>query len=232
MQETPQPKSRILVVEDHPATRAGICSCINEQPDMEVCAQTDSWREASRFIRSKLPHLVLLDLQLKDGHGWSLLYEFCSQQPQAKVLVYSVFDEHLHAVRLLRSGASGYLTKEAPLDEVVKAVRKILAGQLVVSEAMSDELIRLAVGRESESSDAKQAREAAELSDRELQVFEMISRGLLNKEIASNLGIGAKTVGGYKARLMRKLGVSNVPDLMRAAQEQLKTGRWKSELEH
>ena len=143
-----------------------------------------------------------------------------------------MFDEHLHAARLLRTGASGYLTKEAPLDEVVKAVRKILAGQLVVSEAMNNELIRLAVGRESESSDAKQAREAAELSDRELQVFEMISRGLLNKEIASNLGIGAKTVGGYKARLMRKLGVSNVPDLMRAAQEQLKAGRWKSELEH
>lgn len=219
--ETPPSKATVLIVEDHPATRAGLAGCMGAQPDFAVCGQTDSWREALRIIRAVPPDLVLLDLQLKDGHGWSLLYELAGAQPSPKILVYSVFDENLHAARLLRAGASGYLTKEAPLEAVVHAARKILAGHLVVSEAMTTSLIRQAVGFPEDHHQAELAREAKELSDRELQVFEMISRGLLNKEIASLLGIGPKTVGGYKARLMRKLGVSNVPELIRAAKEQL-----------
>lgn len=215
-------KAAVLIVEDHPATRSGLVGCINAQPDFAVVGETDSWREALQMIRATAPDLVLLDLQLKDGHGWSLLYELAGTQLSAKVLVYSVFDENLHAARLLRAGASGYLTKEASLEAVVQAARRILAGQLVVSEAMTTELIRQAVGHPEEHRQTELDREAKELSDRELQVFEMISRGLLNKEIASLLGIGPKTVGGYKARLMRKLGVSNVPDLIRVAQEQLK----------
>lgn len=221
--QAPLRKATVLIVEDHPATRAGLVGCITSQPDFTVCGETDSWREALRMIRATPPNLVLLDLQLKDGHGWSLLYELVAAQLPTKLLVYSVFDENLHAARLLRAGASGYLTKEAPLHEVVVAARKILAGQLVVSEAMTNVLIREAVGRPPESRQAELAREAKELSDRELQVFEMVSRGLLNKEIAGLLGIGAKTVGGYKARLMRKLGVTNGPDLIRAAQDHLRS---------
>ena len=219
----PPPKTQVLIVEDHPATRAGLAACLASQPDFEVCGQTDSWREASQLIRATAPDLVLLDLQLKDGHGWSLLYELAGAAPMPKILVYSVFDEDLHAARLLRAGAAGYLTKEAPLEEVIRAARRILAGQLVVSEAMTTLLIRQAVGLPRDFQEAERAREAKELSDRELQVFEMISRGLLNKEIASLLGIGAKTVGGYKARLMRKLGVSTVPELIRTARAQLRS---------
>jgi DNA-binding NarL/FixJ family response regulator len=213
--------ARVLVVEDHPATRAGLVGHFASQAGFEVCGQTDRWREALRLIHDLAPDLVLLDLQLKDGNGWSLLYETAAVVPRPKILVYSVFDEEVHAARLLRDGAAGYLNKEASLEEVVVAARKVLAGQLVVSANMASELIRQAVGRKAETPEAEAVRETQELSDRELQVFEMISRGMLNKEIAAQLGIGAKTVGSYKARLMGKLGVTNVPDLIRAAREHL-----------
>ncbi len=216
-------KTRILVVEDHPATRASLVNCLQNQPGWEICGQTDSWRDALAMIQIARPDLVLLDLQLTDGHGWALLYEVAGKPQAPRVLVYSVFDENLHAARLLRAGAAGYLTKEAPLEEVVAAVHKVLAGHLVASESMTSQFIRQAVGRETETPEERLKRESEELSDRELQVFELISRGLTNKQIAGLLDIGATTIGSYKTRLMRKLGVSNQLDLVRAARERLLT---------
>ena len=209
-------------MEDHPATLAGLAACFAAEADFEVCGQTNSWREALELVRAQRPDAILLDLQLTDGTGWTLLETLAATGECPPTLVFSVFQEKIHAERLLRSGARGYLPKETPLAEVVAALRKMLAGYLAVSDHIATQLL----GQVLRQTDAAQeAREFEVLSNRELQVLQMLSQGLHNKEIARRLGLSAKTVGTYKARLMEKLGVSTAPELQRLAHERLTAGQ-------
>jgi DNA-binding NarL/FixJ family response regulator len=218
----PLPPARILLVEDHPSTRAGLAATIATHPDLSVCAQTDSWHEALTRIRELHPDAVILDLQLKDGTGWSLLNTLSASGELPPTLVFSIFQEEAHAQRLLRAGARGYLSKDTPMEKVVVALRKILAGHLAVSDAIATQLISQAVGQDNKSPTEQETRELQVLSDRELQVLQMFSQDLGNKEIAARLNLSAKTVGTYKARLMEKLGVNTSPELQQIARQMLR----------
>jgi DNA-binding NarL/FixJ family response regulator len=196
---------QIFVVDDHPLIRKGLCDAIHAEPDLCVSGEAGGDQEALRALCSAKPDVLVLDLNLKDGSGWDLLQHLQSKKILPPTLVLSVCDEEVYAQRLLDSGASGYLMKDEPIDQVLKAIRKILAGHLAFSDAMTSKLLK--------SDTPQPAPPLAELSDRELQVYEMLRQSLSNKNIGERLGISPKTIGTYKARLMEKLGVRNTHEL-------------------
>jgi DNA-binding NarL/FixJ family response regulator len=211
-----RPRRQVLLVDDHPLTRKGLSDAICAEPDLEVCAEAGGWHEALGLIGQRRPDIVVLDLNLKDGNGWELLKQLDADPVAPPVLVLSVCDEEVYAFRLLRSGAKGYLMKDAPISRVLEAVRKVLNGHIAVSDAMASNLIQAAAHG---SGLRLPAKEAGGLSDRELQVLEFLKQGLGNSAIAERLGLSQKTVGTYKARLMEKLSVRTTPELLSLVQE-------------
>lgn len=211
----PSAKAKVLLVEDHPLTRKGLIGAIGAQDDLEVCGEAEGWREALVLIGQQRPDIVVLDLNLKDGNGWELLKQMEAEPASPPVLVLSVCDEEVYAVRLLRSGARGYLMKDAPISQVLEALRKILAGHLAVSDTIASALIHAAAGG---SAAKARTSEIDILSDRELQVLEFLRLGMGNSEIAGQMGLSQKTVGTYKARLMEKMGVRTTPELLARVQ--------------
>jgi DNA-binding NarL/FixJ family response regulator len=208
-----KPRKRILVVDDHPLVRSGLCQAIGATVDLEVCGEAEGWHEALEKMSAEAPDLIVLDLNLKDGSGWSLLEQLHVHGQLCPVLVLSVCDEQVYAQRMLKAGARGYLMKDTLIEVVLAGIRKILSGQLVLSEAMTSLVL------ENASSHGSSASPMEQLSTRELQVFAMIGRGLGNKAIADNLGLSGKTIGTYKARLMEKLGCRTTPELIFHARE-------------
>ena len=211
-----EPK-KILVVDDHPLTRKGLCDAIQAQTDLNLCGEAESIAEATAAIRSTSPDLVVLDLNLKDGNGWSLIEELTKTGELPPTLVLSVSDEQIYASRLLRAGARGYLMKDSSIAEVLAAFRKILSGHIALSDDMATSLLNRQTQPEKYSIDA--------LSDRELQVFEMIAKGNSNKQIAGQLSVSEKTIGTYKARLMEKLGIRTTSQLIAIAAVKLSTSQ-------
>jgi len=206
-------RKRILVVDDHPLVRSGLCQAIAASPDLVVCGEAEGWHEALEKMQATAPDLIVLDLNLKDGSGWTLLEHLHSRGELRPVLVLSVCDEQVYAPRLLKAGARGYLMKDHPIECVLAAMRKVLSGQLALSETMTSLLL------ESAAHPRAAAAPIDHLSTRELQVYEMLGRGLSNKTIAEGLGVSHKTIGTYKARLMEKLGYRTTPELMHHARE-------------
>ena len=209
------PRKRILVVDDHPLVRSGLCQAIAATADLEVCGEADGWHEALETMQDIKPDLIVLDLNLKDGSGWALLEHLQACGELRPVLVLSVCDEQVYAQRLLKAGARGYLMKDTPIESVLAAIRKVLSGQLALSETMTSVVL------ENAASPGAPASSMEQLSTRELQVYEMLGRGLSTKTIAEGLGVSHKTVGTYKARLMEKLGFRTTPELMLHARELL-----------
>lgn len=204
-------KKRILLIDDHPLTRKGLVDAIKATPDLMVCGEADGWHTGLRCIQEFCPDLVVLDLNLKDGNGWDLLKQLGLDADAPPILVLSVCNEEVYAVRLLKAGAKGYLMKDAAIDVVLDAIRKILNGHIAVSDTVASTLIQTAsMGTAHAVADS----EIGTLSDRELQVLEFLRQRLSNKEIALRLHLSHKTVSTYKTRLMEKLGVRTSPDLI------------------
>lgn len=203
---------RIVLVDDHPGMRAGLRAAIERQSDMHVVAEFASWRECLAHVRCNAPDVIVLDLNLTDGSGWSLLEQLRALGRPPPTLVVSVCDESVYARRILRAGARGYLTKDAPLDQVVLAIREVREGRLAASPVLMQQLAAEALGLGEAPDGGGEA--AAGLSDRELQVFGLLARELSGKEIAVQLGVSQKTVSTYKIRLMAKLGVRTTPELI------------------
>lgn len=206
-------RKRILVVDDHPIVRSGLCQAITATTDLEVCGEAAGWRECLERLQTLSPDLVVLDLNLKDGNGWTLLDQLKARGALLPVLVLSVCDEQVYAPRLLKAGARGYLMKDTPIEAVLAGMRKILSGHIALSDVMASQMLQNAATPRTASSPMEQ------LSTRELQVYEMLGRGLNNKSIADGLGVSHKTIGTYKARLMEKLGCRTTPELMLRARQ-------------
>lgn len=198
-------------MEDHPTVRDGLRTAIASQADMRVVGEAAGWREALPLARGLVPDVMVLDLNLPDGHGWSLLDELRAQGALPPTLVLSVCDEAMYARRLLRAGARGYLMKDSPIGQVLRAIQEIHAGHLAASPSLSSELMTEALAM---AELPEPSLPAVPLSNRELQVLNLIAHGLPNKEIATTLGLSEKTVHTYKIRLMEKLGVQTTPELV------------------
>ena len=206
-----QSKRTILIVDDHPIVRQGLALLINREPDLRVCGDAEEAGAALRRIDELRPDLVVVDISLNGPDGLDLLKSVRLQHPNLPVLILSMLDESLYAERALRDGASGYIMKQEATERVLVAIRRILSGQIYVSERMANRMLhRFAGGSEGDSP-------IADLTDRELEVFRLIGDGHGTRQIAEELHLSIKTVETYQAHIKEKLALKNGRELVQRA---------------
>jgi DNA-binding NarL/FixJ family response regulator len=206
-------KIKILLVDDHPLVREGVANLINQQPDFEVCGEAAGEPQALELIGRVKPAVVIVDISLENGSGIELIKNVKAIHPTVVMLALSMHDETLYAERALRAGARGYLMKREAAKKVIQGIRAVLAGQLFVSEKIAALMAEKYVGGRT----AAMASPVEQLSDRELEVFQLLGRGQSTRQIADQLHIGFKTVQAYCARIKEKLKLANATELLRAA---------------
>ncbi len=206
-------KSRVLLVDDHPIVRQGVAAMLNQQPDLSVCGTAEDPHEAIETVARLKPDLVIVDLSLKKGNGIDLLKDLKVRYPKLLTLVLSMHDESLYALRVLRAGASGYIMKQAATDNVLVAIRRVLAGEVYLSDAMGRRMMEQMAGRPAKRSGSP----IEDLSDRELQVFNMIGQGRGTRQIAEELHLSVKTIESHRARIKDKLNLQTGAQLVQHA---------------
>jgi DNA-binding NarL/FixJ family response regulator len=206
---------RILVVDDHPMTRRGVAELIRRQSGLTVCCEMGTAKEALAAVKSNPPDLVLCDLSLAERSGLELIKDLHVLHPEIPILVFSMHYESLYAERVLRAGARGYIMKSEGAAKLVEAIREVLRGRVYLSDAMRYR----AVYRFSHGPGAAKDDNTAALSDRELEVFELIGQALGTREIARRLHVSTSTVETHRAHIKEKLGLTNATELVRAAVE-------------
>lgn len=215
-------QSKIFVVDDHPLVREGLKARIESEPDLTVCGEAADAAEALAQLKTAVPHLVIVDLALKSSQGLDLIKEIKSRFSQMKMLVVSAYDETLYAERALRAGASGYVNKQEVQDTIIGAIRTVLNGQRYLSEQMTQRLLASAIGG---SEEATSDDPAVCLSDRELQVFQLIGQGTSTSAIAKQLHLSVHTIDSHRENIRHKLRLVNGAELMqRAVQWVLENG--------
>lgn len=214
-------KSRLLLVDDHPVVRQGLAQLLNQEPDLAVVGQATNAIQGLDAARQLLPDLAVVDISMHGASGLDLVKDLRSFLPKLPILVLSMHDESLYAERALRAGARGYVMKQEATENVVTAIRRILAGHLHVSEAMSTRMVSKAVGAQpaNGAGSGEGRREVDSLSDRELQVLGLIGRGKGTRAVAGELHLSIKTVETYRAHLKEKLHLKDAPELVRFAVE-------------
>ena len=206
-------KVRIMIVDDHPIVRKGIADLVCQKPDFAVCGDADRVEDALPEIDRLKPDLVIVDLSLKGAGGLELLKDLKIRHPEMPALVLSMHDETLFAERALRAGARGYVMKQEAVNELEHAIRRVLAGKVYLSQAMSDRLLHMV----SQGDKLRDRSPMERLSDRELEVFEMIGRGLPMREIAKELHLSVKTIETHRAHIKEKLNITSAVQLVQHA---------------
>lgn len=189
---------------------------INREPDLEVCGEADSAHEALALLKALKPDLAVIDLSLEDRSGIDLLKDVMVRRPALPVLILSMHHESLYAERALHAGARGYVMKQEAPDTVLAAMRKILQGEVYLSEKMAAQMLRSLADRHS---GAAAVSPIERLSDRELEVFRMIGRGFSTSEIAEQLFLSVKTVETHREHIKHKLKLAKKGELLRYAVE-------------
>jgi DNA-binding NarL/FixJ family response regulator len=202
---------RILIVDDHPLVRAGFAQLIGDCPDLEVCGEAANMAEALRLIDNDCPDLAIIDLSLAGGSGLDLIEHIKSREQDILMLVASMHDETLYAERVLTAGARGYINKQEAQDSIIRAIRQVLSGKVYLSEAMTERLLSGMVDARDEKRDIER------LSNRELQVFELIGQGVPSGQIASQLNLSIKTIETHQAHIKKKLGLGSAHELNQRA---------------
>ena len=215
-----QEKWRILLVDDHPMVRERLAEVIQREADLVVCGEAEERLRALEMIAATQPHLAIVDLTLKHSHGMELIKDIRSQYPALVILVVSMHDELLHAERVIRAGARGYITKQEATKKIMLAIRTVLDGKTYLSEKMAAQIAAGAVG----DSRAKPGLPVAKLSDRELLVFEMIGHGHSTRQIADELHLDMRTIETYRARIKEKLNLKDANDLLQYAIRWMQAG--------
>jgi DNA-binding NarL/FixJ family response regulator len=211
--ETPAArKLRILVVDDHPIVRKGLAQLIAHEPDIEMVGGADNVVDALRQVADLQPDLVVVDMSLKDSHGLELLALIKAQFVDVRTLVWSMFEEKIYAERALRAGAMGYVNKQESNSQLLAAIRQVLAGELYLSSQMTRTLLQRVRGGDLLEEDPVQT-----LSNRELEVFEMIGNAMTTQQIARKLKLSPKTVEAHREKIKSKLKLANAAELNRRA---------------
>lgn len=208
-----QAVTRILIVDDHELLRQGLHDLIASEPDLEICGEALDESGALTQFRALQPDLMIVDISLGQGDGIDLVKRIHAESPAVRLLMLSMHDESLYAQRALRAGALGYVSKQAPSRTILEAIRCLLDGKLYLSPQLSQRLLqRAATGKLQESESQVET-----LSDRELEIFEQIGRGLQTRQIAETLKLSPKTVHSYRERLKQKLNVATAGELTHQA---------------
>lgn len=216
MNQTPQadPPVRILVVDDHSIVRHGLAALLQREPDLRVCAEAADYDEAMAALKAQQPDFMIVDITLKDRSGLDFIRDARAQGCTAPALVLSMHDEATHAEKALRAGAQGYVMKENADEQIVGAIRAIRAGNLHVSEAIADRMLRQYLG---EDEAAGEATGVESLTEREREIFGCMGRGMTTKDIADRLHLSARTVEVHRAHIKKKLGCQSAGQVLREA---------------
>jgi DNA-binding NarL/FixJ family response regulator len=203
---------RVLLADDHAVVRRGLKQILAETEDIRTEGEVNSGAGVLREVRAKKYDIVLLDITLPDQNGLEVLGQLRAVRPNLPVLMLSVHPEEQYAVRALKTGAAGYLTKDSAPEEMVAAIRKVYRGGKYVSAALAERLVGLLGEQEGAPHES--------LSEREFQVMLLLANGKSVSEIANRLALSAKTVSTYRSRLMEKLGMKSIAELVRYVMEQ------------
>lgn len=206
-------KSRVFIVDDHPIVRQGLALLINREPDLAVCGDAEEAASALGRIQELRPDVIVVDISLNGPDGLDLLKNIRALDAHLPVLMLSMLDETLYAERALRAGASGYIMKQEATERLLGAIRRILGGEIYLSERMANRMLhRFAGGNQADPQSP-----IAELTDRELEVFRLIGEGHGTRQIAEELHISVKTVESYQAHIKVKLSLKNARELVQRA---------------
>jgi DNA-binding NarL/FixJ family response regulator len=208
-------KRKILVVDDHPLIRSGLTSLINEEPELEVCGETGEISTALKLVEKTSPDLAIIDLTLADGNGLDLIKRLRARNSKVRILVISMHDETLFAERALQAGAMGYVNKHEITGVVIDAIRLVLKGKIYLSESMTERLLMGLVQGKQELSIPT----VEDLSNRELEVYELIGEGMSISKIAKQLNLSIKTVETHREKTKKKLHLSNSNEVVRHAMQ-------------
>jgi len=206
-------KRSVFLVDDHPLVREWLTNLIHQQPDLAVCGEAESAPQARQGIAAAQPDVAIVDIALKDSSGIELIKDLKQSCPNVAILVLSMHEESHYAQRALRAGARGYIMKRDTTRKVIAAIRQILEGKIYVSESVTASMAaQFMAGRTLDASSPVE-----QLSDRELEVFELLGRGRGTRQIAESLRVSVKTVQAYCARIKEKLNLASATELLREA---------------
>jgi len=208
-----KPKTRVLLVDDHPILRRGLAQLINQEADMAVCGEAEDAPKAFEAFSTLQPDVAVVDISLKGGNGIELIKNVKARFPDLPILVLSMHDESLYAERALRAGSLGYIMKEEAIEQVLVAIRRVLLGEIFLSDKMKTKMLQqLASGK------AKAFMSPIEnLTDRELEVFRLIGEGRSTRQIAAELHLSVRTVEAYREYIKGKLNLKNATELVQHA---------------
>jgi DNA-binding NarL/FixJ family response regulator len=201
---------RIMIVDDHPMTRAGLAHMINHQPDMIVSGEAESAGQALAALEANQPDLMLVDITLPGKGGLELIKDVKVMHPGLPMLVVSMHDESLYGDRVLRAGARGYISKHEGGEKLMRAIRHVLSGKIYVSETMSAHILEVFSGGQT----TPERSSVESLSDREFEVFELMGQGFSARQIGDRLHISAKTVDAHRANVKSKLKMKTGAELI------------------
>ena len=203
-------KNKILLVDDHPLVREWLANLINQELQFEVCGETGSAREALQLIVSTQPAIVIVDISLEGGSGIELIKDIKAAYPGVAAIVLSMHDEALYAERAMRAGARSYIMKREATDKVLDAIKSVLEGKTYFSNAVNATMAQKLARGATNTPDSP----VADLSDRELEVFDLLGRGCNTRQISDQLNLSFKTVQVYCARIKEKLNLANINELI------------------
>jgi DNA-binding NarL/FixJ family response regulator len=208
--------AKVLIVDDHPAVREALSIRIGRAPDLKVCGEAADTADALRLVEDVRPDVAVIDIALKTGNGIDLIKRIKARDDHVRILVWSMYGESLYAERALRAGAMGYITKQEATDQILEALRRVVAGKVYLSAAMTDRLLNYAVG---EGPQRVTFSPVDALSDRELEVLRSIGQGWKTGEIAAQLHLSIKTIETYRDRIRHKLELKDGTDMARFAMQ-------------
>ena len=201
---------KVLVVDDHELMRLALSQLIAQEPDLIVCGEAEDASGALKAIEELKPDIAMVDISLKQSHGIELIKDIKIRWPDFPVLVLTMHDESFYAERVLRAGAKGYVTKAEVSSKVVEGIRKVLDGEVYISDAMASKVLTKLVGQPG----GQTAFPIDNLSDREFEVFEMIGQGMQSKEIAERLHLSKKTIDAHREHIKKKLSLDSASDVL------------------
>jgi len=212
-------KTRVFLVDDHPAMRHGIAQLVAKENDLEVCGEAGDRRETLNAIAGDPPDLIILDIALKDPDrtGLDLVSEIHACVGPVPILIYSMHDEKMYAERALRAGARGYLMKQEPVRRIIHAIRAIIKDGIYVSEQIGRRILLKHIGASPEQQPSVTPEDC--LSEREFEVFRLIGKGLQPREIAEKLCLSTKTVETHRMNIRKKFGMANASEVIQYAVE-------------
>jgi DNA-binding NarL/FixJ family response regulator len=208
--KTSENKTQVLIVDDHPVVRDGLTTIINHERDLNVCGEANDAHQALKAITELKPEVVVVDISLKNSDGIELTKNIKAGYPKLSVIVLSIHDESVYAERALLAGAKAYLMKDAASENIVRAIRTVLSGEIYVSNTISKKFLHKIAG--DKTSTFKTPIE--NLSDREFEIFRLIGEGFKASQIAKQLHLSTKTIETYRSRIKEKLNLPNAAELL------------------